>query len=346
MSQSTQRIIGNKLGLLNLAEELGNVSKACQMMGVSRDTFYRYKSAKEDGGVEALLDKNRRKPNPKNRVEPQIEQAVLDFALEFPAHGQVRASNELRKQGIFVSASGVRSIWLRHQLQSRKLRLRALETKMAEEGLVLTEAQVIALERQKTLNEAHGEIETEHPGYLGSQDTYYVGTIKGIGRIYQQTFVDTYSKVAACKLYTTKTPITAAELLNDRVLPLLEAEGVDLIRVLTDRGTEYCGKPERHDYQLFLAINDIDHTRTKAYSPQTNGICERFHRTVKEEFYEIAFRKRVYTKLEDLQADLDAWVDRYNHERTHQGKMCCGRTPMETLRDGRALWDEKVSALN
>ena len=145
MSQSTQRIIGNKLGLLNLAEELGNVSKACRMMGVSRDTFYRYKSAKEEGGVEALLDKNRRKPNAKNRVEPQIEQAVLDFALEFPAHGQVTASNERRKQGVFVSPSGVRSIWLRHRLQSRKLRRRALESKMAEEGLVLTEAQVIAL---------------------------------------------------------------------------------------------------------------------------------------------------------------------------------------------------------
>ena len=346
MNQSTQRIIGNKLGLLNLAEELGNVSRACQMMGVSRDTFYRYKSAREDGGVEALLDRTKRKPNPKNRVEPQIEQAVLDFALEFPAHGQVRVSNELRKQGVFVSPSGVRSIWLRHQLQSRKLRLRALEAKVAAEGLVLTEAQVIALERQQTLNEAHGEIETEHPGYLGSQDTYYVGTIKGIGRIYQQTFVDTYSKVAACKLYTTKTPITAADLLNDRVLPLLESEGVDLLRILTDRGTEFCGRPERHDYQLFLAINDINHTRTKAYSPQTNGICERFHRTVKEEFYEITFRKKVYAELDDLQVDLDAWVDHYNQERTHQGKMCCGRTPMQTLREGRQLWVEKVSNLN
>ena len=346
MNQSTQRIIGNKLGLLNLAEELGNVSKACQMMGVSRDTFYRYKSARDEGGVKALLDKSRRKPNPKNRVEPQIEQAVLDFALEYPAHGQVRVSNELRKKGVFVSASGVRSIWLRHQLQSRKLRLRALEAKVAKEGLVLTEAQVIALERQQTLNEAHGEIETEHPGYLGSQDTYYVGTIKGIGRIYQQTFVDTYSKVAACKLYTTKTPITAADLLNDRVLPMLESEGVDLLRILTDRGTEFCGRPERHDYQLFLAINDIDHTRTKAYSPQTNGICERFHRTVKEEFYEITFRKKVYAELEDLQSDLDVWVNLYNNERTHQGKMCCGRTPMRTLRDGRKLWDEKVGNLN
>ncbi|MBW9267912.1 MAG: IS481 family transposase [Candidatus Thiodiazotropha sp. (ex. Lucinisca nassula)] len=346
MNQSTQRIIGNKLGLLNLAEELGNVSKACQMMGVSRDTFYRYKSARDEGGVTALLDKSRRKPNPKNRVEPQIEQAVLNFALEYPAHGQVRVSNELRKKGVFVSPSGVRSIWLRHQLQSRKLRLRALEAKVAKEGLVLTEAQVIALERQQTLNEAYGEIETEHPGYLGSQDTYYVGTIKGIGRIYQQTFVDTYSKVAACKLYTTKTPITAADLLNDRVLPMLESEDVDLLRILTDRGTEFCGRPERHDYQLFLAINDIDHTRSKAYSPQTNGIYERFHRTVKEEFYEITFRKKVYAELEELQNDLDAWVDLYNNERTHQGKMCCGRTPMQTLRDGRKLWDEKVGNLN
>jgi transposase InsO family protein len=344
MNQSTQRIISNKLGLLNLAEELGNVSKACQMMGVSRDTFYRYKSARDEGGMEALLEKSRRKPNIKNRVEPQIEQAVLDFALEFPAHGQVRASNELRKRSIFVSPSGVRSIWLRHQLQSRKLRLRALEAKAAEEGLVLTEAQVIALERQQTLNEAHGEIETEHPGYLGSQDTYYVGTIKGIGRIYQQTFVDTYSKVAACKLYTTKTPITAADLLNDRVLPLLESEGVDLLRILTDRGTEFCGRPERHDYQLYLAINDIDHTRTKAYSPQTNGICERFHRTVKEEFYEVAFRKKVYTALDELQADLDSWVEYYNNERTHQGKMCCGRTPMQTLEDGKQIWQEKFVA--
>ena len=346
MNQSTQRIIRNKIGLLNLAEELGNVSKACQMMGVSRDTFYRYQSARDGGGVDALLDKSKRRPNPKNRVEPIIEQAVLKFALDYPAHGQVRVSNELRKQGTFVSPSGVRSIWLRHTLQSRKLRLRALEKKVADEGIVLTEAQVVALEHQRSTDQLHGEIETEHPGYLGSQDTYYVGTIKGIGRIYQQTFVDTYSKVAACKLYTTKTPITAADLLNDRVLPMLEENGVGLLRILTDRGTEYCGRPERHDYQLYLAVNDIDHTKTKAYSPQTNGICERFHRTVKEEFYEITFRKNLYTELEALQADLDAWVESYNTERCHQGKMCCGRTPMQTLHDGRELWEAKVSGLN
>ncbi len=346
MNQSTQRIIRNKIGLLNLAEELGNVSKACQMMGVSRDTFYRYQAARDEGGVEALLDRSRSKPNLKNRIDPNIEASVLEFSMEYPAHGQVRVSNELRKQGVFVSPSGVRSIWLRHTLQSRKLRLRALEAKVAEEGIVLTEAQVAAMEREKAAEQAHGEIETEHPGYLGSQDTYYVGTIKGIGRIYQQTFVDTYSKVACCKLYTTKTPITAADLLNDRVLPMLEGNGVGLLRILSDRGTEFCGRPERHDYQLYLAVNDIEHTKTKAYSPQTNGICERFHRTVKEEFYEIAFRKKVYAELDVLQADLDAWVEAYNNERSHQGKMCCGRTPMQTLQDGRDLWDAKVSSLN
>lgn len=216
---------------------------------------------------------------------------------------------------------------------------------MAKEGIVFTDARLIALERQQSTDEAHGKIETAHPGYLGSQDTYYVGTSKGIGRIYQQTFVDTYSKVVACKLYTTKTSITAADLLNGQVLPMLENLGVGLLRILTDPGTEFYGRPERHDYQLYLAVNVIEHTRTKAYSPQTNGICERFHRSVKEEFYEIALRKKVYSALNDLQADLDVWVNVFNNDRSHQGKMCCGKNPMQTLRDGRELWEEKVSLL-
>jgi len=121
------------------------------------------------------------------------------------------------------------------------------------------------------------------------------------------------------------------------VLPLFEQEEIELIRILTDRGTEFCGRLERHDYQLFLAINDIEHTRTKAYSSQTNGICERFHRTIKEEFYEITFRKKVYDSLEVLQSDLDEWIESYNTERVHSGKMCCGRTPIR---------DEKVGQLN
>jgi transposase InsO family protein len=221
-----------------------------------------------------------------------------------------------------------------------------LEKQVAEQGILLTYAQVAALEKKQDDDLAHGEIETAHPGYLGSQDTFYVGTIKGVGRIYQQTFVDTYSKMAMAKLYTTKTPITAADLLNDRVLPLFDEHGMGIIRMLTDRGTEYCGKPETHDYQLYLALNDIEHTKTKVRHPQTNGICERFHKTILQEFYQVAFRRKLYLSLEELQTDLDVWLAYYNNERTHQGKMCCGRTPLQTLIAGKEAWNENVANLN
>lgn len=346
MSSVQQNVIKHKIGLLNLAAELGNVSRACKVMGFSRDTFYRYQAAVETGGVEALIDANRRKPNIKNRVEETTEAAVTAFALEQPAFGQVRVSNELRKRGIFVSPSGVRSVWLRQNLESFKKRLSALEKHVAETGAVLTEAQVQALEKKQDDDVAHGEIETAHPGYLGSQDTFYVGTLKGVGRIYQQTFVDTYSKWAAAKLYTTKTPITSADLLNDRVLPFFTEQGMGVIRILTDRGTEYCGKLEHHDYQLYLALNEIEHSRTKANHPQTNGICERFHKTILQEFYQVAFRRKIYQSIEELQHDLDDWMAYYNGERTHQGKMCCGRTPMQTLIDAKEVWDDKITALN
>jgi len=341
MLHTNDKIVKHKVGLLNLADELGNISKACKMMGVSRDTFYRYKEAVDEGGVESLLDQNRRVPNVKNRVDQVVESAVIQYAIDEPAHGQVRVSNELRKKGIFVSPSGVRSVWLRHDLANFKLRLKALEAKVAEEGLILTESQVQALERKKQDDEACGEIDTAHPGYLGSQDTFYVGTFKGVGRIYQQTYVDTYAKVAHCKLYTTKTPITAADLLNDRVLPFYASEQLPVLRILTDRGTEYCGKADSHDFQLYIAVNDIEHTRTKARHPQTNGICERFHKTILQEFYQPALRRKIYGSIDELQTDLDEWLDYYNNERTHQGKRCCGRTPMETLQDGKRIWQEK-----
>jgi transposase InsO family protein len=277
-------------------------------------------------------------------VDEQTEAAVVAYAIDQPAHGQVRASNELRKRGVFISPSGVRCVWMRNDLACFKDRLKALEEKSAKENFILTESQVQALERKKHDDVVAGEIETAHPGYLGSQDTYYVGNLKGVGRIYQQTFIDTYAKVGFAKLYTTKTPITSADLLNDKVLPFYEQHQLPLLRILTDRGTEYCGKAETHDYQLYLAINDIEHTKTKARSPQTNGICERFHKTINQEFYQVTFRKKVYRDLESLQLDLDQWIEYYNNERTHQGKMCCGRTPMETLEDGKSICEEKMVA--
>jgi transposase InsO family protein len=248
----------------------------------------------------------------------------------------------LQQRGIHISPGGVRCVWLRHDLESFKKRLKRIEEIAAQDGVVLTEAQVQALEKARCTRESDPEeIETHHPGYLISQDTMYVGYIKGVGRIYQQTVVDTHSSVAFAKLYDTKTPLTAADCLNDAVLPFFEEQNIDVLRVLTDRGTEYCGREDTHPYQLFLGLNDIDHTRTKVKHPQTNGICERFHQTVQNEFYRVTFRKRIYAGLDELQADLDEWLLYYNERRTHQGKRCQGRTPMQTFMEGKKLAQER-----
>jgi len=327
LSQSTRR----KLSLLQLAEELGNVSKACAIMGYHRDTFYEVKRAFQVGGVAALVESKRgaRAPHP-NRVPEEIEKRILDYALEFPTHGCQRVANELRLQDVVVSSGGVRGVWQRNDLETRAKRLMRLEQASHDDTFVLSAKQIELLEKH-SLDFRCRHVESSRPGELLNQDTFYWGSLKGVGKVYVQVVVDVFCSLAFAKVYTSKMPITACDLLYSRVLPFYEVLGVPIGAVLTDNGREYCGLKERHPYELLLAMEDIEHRQTKPRSPRTNGFVERMNRTLLEECFKVQGRQTWYIEPDEIQRDLDRFIQYYNLERSHQGYRLRGRTPAQAL---------------
>jgi transposase InsO family protein len=329
-----KKVAQRKLSMLQLAERLRNVSEACRIMGYSRSQFYEIKRAFQTEGFEGLMD---RPPIPKSipaKTPPKIEKKLIDLSISHPAWGQQRIADELALENIQIAATTVRNVWIRRGLETRYKRLLALEERTYKEDITLTEEQIRLLEKANP-EFRERNVESPHPGYLLCQDTFYVGRLKGVGRIYLQAVVDTFSSFAFAKLYTSKIAITAVDVLYDRVIPFYEKEEIAIGALLTDRGTEFKGRIDNHPYELFLALNDIEHRLCKVGTPRTNGFVERFNRTVLDEFFREVFRKKLYSSLEELQTDLDAWIDHYNFKRPHRGYRNQGRRPYETFTKGR-----------
>lgn len=326
-----EMLLKQKLSLLQLARELNNIKKACIILNVSRQHYYNVKNNFERYGIDGLEAKERSKPVMPNQTEKSIEDKIIDYSLEHPSCGKNTIAMNLRlEEGIYITASGVRSIWERNKMTSKKDRYTRLEKKMSEKGFALSPNQVQELViKADLLKEQH--VLSYFPGYLLCQDTFEVGYIKGVGKIYMQAVIDTYGSFGFAKLYKHKTALTAADILIDKVLPYYSTLSLPVLNILTDNGSEYCGNYPDHEYEFVLDIFNIKHRRTKIRSPQTNGFVERFNRTVLEEFFTVAFRTNWYYSIEQLQKDLDQWMFKYNFRRPHQGYRVKGRTPSTVL---------------
>ncbi len=328
------KIARRKLSLLQLAAELSNVSKACKIIGYSRQQFYEIRRNYQMYGADGLID---RLPGPKgphpNRVEKAVEKAILDYSLKNPSHGCLKVAQQLALEGVQVSSGGVRGVWGRKKLMTKSERLLRLEQTASKRRIKLTDEQIRLLEKfNPEFRERH--IETRHTGELVAVDTFYVGTLKGVGRIYLQSVIDCHSRYAWGRLYTSKLPVTAVHVLNEDVLPFCEQHAVPIKTILSDNGREYCGRPDRHPYELFLQLEGIEHRKTKIRRPQSNGFVERLHRTLLDEHFRVMGRSKWYETVDEMQKDLQSYLKQYNHERAHQGRNMNGRTPYQSFIDG------------
>ena len=325
-----ERIANFKYSVLQHAREHKNIAYTCKKLNLSRSVYYKWLKRFNKLGYLGLQDKKKAKPKMPNRIKPDKEQIILNYIINYPTHGPRRIANELRQQKMTISETGIYHVLCRKQLNHRLDRLFYAQEK--SNNPIVTERYLREIKKRQKVH-----IHAHYPGYLFCQDTFYVGTIKGLGRIYQQTGMDAYSNLGFAKVYTDKTTLSAIDFLATKVLPIYEKFHIPLDRILTDNGKEYTTHwlNGRHEYELFLKQHGIRHTKIKPRSPQSNGIVERFNRTLLEKFYQIAMIKKVYTSLPQLQDELDKFMTYYNFKRTHQGYRLKGNIPYHKFLDGK-----------
>jgi transposase InsO family protein len=323
------KIAHQRLSLLELAQNLGNVAEACRQRDVSRTQFYEYKRRFQTHGLAGLKDLPPIHHSHPQTTPVEVVDKLLALSIDSPTRGCNWLHDRLQLEGISVSAPTIQGILNKHSMGSRYDRLLKLEARAVEQEIELTPQQVAWIEKANpAFRERH--VESRRPGELLSQDTFYVGRLKGVGKVYLHAVVDTFSSYAFGYLHTSKQPEAAALVVHNDVMPFYQAHDLTVGAILTDNGREFCGT-ETHPYELYLSLNEIEHRRTKVRSPQTNGFIERFNRTVLDEFFRIVFRTTFYESVETLQADFDAWLVTYNTERPHQGYRNMGRRPIETI---------------
>jgi len=331
MTTAEKKVVGQRLSIIKLAEALGNVSEACRRRGIDRTSFYEYKRRFQTHGLEGLRDFPPIPQTHPQATSPEVAQRILAVSMEHPAWGCKRISDLLKLEGISVSAPTVQNILTKNGLKTMYDRLVKLEEKASGEKIELTGEQIKYLEQNNPcFRERH--IESSKPGELLAQDTFYVGRLKGVGQVYLQAVVDTYGSYAFGRLYISKVPECSVEILHNEVLGQYQEWQMPVKAVITDNGSEYCGK-DTHPYELYLSLNDIEHRRTKVNRPRTNGFVERFNRTALNEFFRKAFREKFYESVEILQKDFDEWLKYYNNERTHQGYRNMGKRPIDTIKE-------------
>lgn len=326
-----EKAIRRKMTLLQLAVELRNITKACKLTGYSRTQFYEIRRRYEIFGSSGLADQT---PGVKERhplrIAKDVEESIRAATLEYPTYGSRRLEGVLRMQGVVLSYSTIYNFWCRENLNTRVKRLLLLEKYYNEGVNFLSHEQVETLKHLKK-DRSGNQIESKYSGNLLNQDTFYFGYLKGVGKIYIQVVVDCYCSFAFAKLYTSKLPETACDLLNSRVLPYYESLNIPIHAILTDNGREFCGIRGRHPYEVFLELESIEHRTTKVRHPWTNGFVERMNRTILEEFLQVEGRKGKWIRVEDIQRDLDEFLYFYNFKRQHQGYRLNGKTPAEGL---------------